>query len=184
MRFGYLRGVMLAVALVSSMAATARSASADGFHDTIPRESWPATWQHGRALLRPARSPGATTPRTVSSTITTPSRATCGICGLLGKGCRPAAAVTACSATAARAAARRVAGIAARAATASKAGTAATTQAAASSRLRRRAACGDPGCGRVAAGHGHGRRIKDCGLCKGQGLRPLPVQLRRRLRSS
>ncbi len=37
MRFGHLRGVMLAVALVSSMA-TGRSASADGFRYTMPRE--------------------------------------------------------------------------------------------------------------------------------------------------
>src|SRR3954462_4453867 len=37
MRFGHWRGVTLAVALISAFS-TARTASADGFHYTIPRE--------------------------------------------------------------------------------------------------------------------------------------------------
>ena len=105
MRFGHLRGVMLAVALVSSMA-TVRSAFADGFGYTIPREVLARDLNMGEPHHRPPYPRG---PLRQGRPLRLPSTLKhCGLCGLLlGKGPRGAAADTACSARAATAAARR-----------------------------------------------------------------------------
>ena len=158
MRFGHWRGVTLAVALISAMA-TGRSASADGFHHTIPREVPAVDLNTGRPVLRPAdplrplrqgRPVRPSRPRTAASAACSPARATATLrAGLL----RPAAARAAATAAAA---------------------SAATVRSAACGHGGD--GCGDPGCGGSAAtASGQGLRP-----LRRQGLRPLHVERRRR----
>ena len=120
--------------------ATTRSASADGFHPTIPREVLAQDLNTGQPYFAPAIPWGHYAKDGLFDHFGKPR---CGICGLFkGKGLRrPWAARK-----------RPV-----------------------PSRSKGNGGCGDPGCGIFhhgvmgGSGWGHGKRIKDCGLCKGKG---------------
>jgi hypothetical protein len=130
MRFGHWRGVMLAVALISSMATT-RTASADWFHDTLPREVLARDLNTGGPYMAPPIPWGHYAKDGLTDHFF-PKH--CGICGLLkGKG------AGFCGGHGGK-------GLG----------------------LFHHGGddCGDPGCG---LGHGRGRRVKNCGLCKGKG---------------
>ena len=149
MRFGHWRGVTLAIALISAMA-TFRTASADGFHDTLPREVLARDLNTGGPYFAPPVPWGHYAKDGLFDSF---YQKPCGICGLLrgkglgfcgghglgghgfgghgdkcGKGC-------------------------------GHGGLGLFNHGGGDD-------CGDPGCGK---GHGHGRRVKDCGLCKGKG---------------
>ena len=140
MRFGYWRGVTLALALIGSMATT-RTALADGFHYTIPREVLAQDLNTGQPYYAPAIPWG----HYAKDGFGDHFGKSCGICGLLlGKG----------------------AGHCGGHGLFGKGG---------------RGSCGAAGCGlfhhggngcadgSCGNGQGHGKRIKDCGLCKGKG---------------
>jgi hypothetical protein len=146
MRFGHLRGVMLAVTLVSSMA-TVRSASADGFGYTIPREVLARDLTTGEPYMAPPIPWGHYAKDGMFDHF---YPKLCGICGLLhgkgpgfcgghglfghgGKGC----------------------------------GKDGCGHCGKGLFNHGSMGCDDPGCGFFKGGHG--RRIKNCGLCGGKG---------------
>ena len=154
MRFGHWRGVMLAVALVSSSMATSRTARADGFHHTLPDEVLARDLNTGGVYMAPPVPWGHYAKDGLFDHF---YNKPCGICGLLkgkgaglcgghgllghggsGKGCGGAG----CG----------LLGHGGKGCGGAGCGL-----------FHQKDSCGDPGCG------GHGRRIKDCGLCKGKG---------------
>jgi hypothetical protein len=147
MRFGHLRGVMLAVALVSSMA-TARSAFADGFHYTIPREVLARDLTTGEPYFAPPVPWGCYAKDGIGDHFF-PKH--CGICGLLaGKGpghCGGGHGEKGCGKKGCGHCGKSGGGL-----------------------LHHGdgGSCNDSSCG-LFGGGGHGRRVKDCGLCKGKG---------------
>ena len=149
MRFGYWRGVTLAVALISAMA-TAHTASADGFHDTIPREVLARDLNTGGVYMAPPIPWGHYAKDGLFDHYFPKACPLCGLlgkhangcgllghghgtgcgkggCGLFNHGCKGGCGKSGCG-------------------------------------LFNHGCKGDPGCGL-----GHGSRVKDCGLCKNKG---------------
>ena len=150
MRFGHLRGVMLAVVLVASTA-TIRSALADGFGHTLPKEILARDLNTGEPYMAPPIPWGA---YAKSGHLDHFFGSRCGICGLLkglgaglckGHGLFGHGGKDGCG--------KKGCGHCGKGGAFSHAGN----------------GCGDPGCGLFGGGHGHGKRIKDCGLCSGKG---------------
>ena len=153
MRFGHLRGVMFAVALIGSLAG-ARLATADGFHYTIPREVLARDLATGQPYFAPPIPWGCYAKDGIGDHYFGKH---CGICGLLlgkgaglcgghgllGKGGGKHCGKDGC-------------------------GHCGQGMGGGGGLFHHNAgdSCGDPGCGFFG---GHGRRVKDCGLCKGKG---------------
>jgi hypothetical protein len=141
MRFGYWRGVTLAIALISSMAVT-RPASADGLSHTIPKEVPAMDLNTGAPYYAPPIPWGHYAKDGLFDHY---GKKRCGICGLLsGKG----------------------AGFCGGHGLFSHGGNGGCGKAGCGLFHHGGEGCGEAGCGN---GFGHGKRIKDCGLCKGKG---------------
>ncbi len=141
MRFGHLRGVMLAVALVSSMAA-GQSAFADGFGHTMPKEILARDLNTGQPYMAPAIPWGCYAKDGHFDHFFPKS---CGICGLLlGKGAGHCGGKH-CGRDGCGHCGKSGDGLFHHGAN----------------------GCDDSTCG--GFGFGHGRRIKNCGLCSGKG---------------
>ncbi len=140
MRFGHWRGLTLAIALISLMA-TSRTASADGFHDTIPREVLARDLNTGGPYIAPPIPWG----HYAKDGLFDGYAKRCGICGLVrghGKGfCGGHGLFKHC-------------------------GKDDCDGLGCGHGLGHGDGCGDPGCG---GWFGHGKRLKNCGLCHGKG---------------
>jgi len=178
MRIGFWRGVTLAIALTSAMG-TARTASADGFHDTIPREVLARDLNTGDAYFAPPVPWGHYAKDGLFDHYFPKAGHLGGLCGhgLLNHGCKGGGG------------GRGSGGC-------GKSGCGLFNHGCKGAGLGGSGGCGksgcglfnhgckgggsggmasgsgsgggDPGCG-LGHGNGHGRRIKDCGLCKGKG---------------
>ncbi len=148
MRFGHWRGVTLAIALISAMA-TGRTASADGFHDTIPREVLARDLNTGGPYFAPPIPWGHYAKDGLFDSY---AGKHCGICGLLhGKGpgfCHGHGLFNHCGKDGCK-------GLGCGHGLGHGLGLGHGFG----------NGCGDPSCG----GNGHCKRIKNCGLCKGKG---------------
>ena len=150
MRFGHWREVTLAVALISSMA-TFRTASADGFHDKLPREVLARDLNTGGPYFAPPVPWGHYAKDGLFDSY---YGKPCGICGLLrgkgagfcgghglfGHGGNGGCGLFGHGGNGNGGCGNGGCGL-----------------------FHHKDGCGDPGCG------GNGRRIKNCGLCKGKG---------------
>jgi hypothetical protein len=146
MRFGHLRGVMLAVALISSMTAV-RSANADAFGHVMPKEILARDLTTGEPYYAPP-IPWGCYAKDGHFDHFFPKH--CGICGLLtGKG-------------AGHCGGHGLLGHGEKGCGKKGCGHCGKGLSHGSS------GCDDPGCG-LFSGMGHGRRIKNCGLCSGKG---------------
>ncbi len=162
MRFGYWRGVMFAVALISGLAAT-RSASADGFHKTIPREVLAQDLNTGEPYMAPAIPWGHYAKDGLFDSFYPKS---CGLC--LGKGCK------ACGGSGLRGLGHGLGGLGHGLGGACGHGLfnhcglggGACGHGLFNHCGKGGSDCSGPGWG---GGHGGGRRVKDCGLCKNKG---------------
>ena len=166
MRFGHLRGVLFAVVLVGSTTAV-RSAFADGFHNTIPREVLARDLSTGEPYFAPPVPWGHYAKDGLFDHF---SKKPCGICGLLaGKGagfCHGHGLLghggKGCGKKGCGHCGKGGEGL-----------------------FHHGNGCGDPGCGLFGGGGcglagcgggggcglggGGGHRIKNCGLCSGKG---------------
>ena len=152
MRFGHLRGVMLGVCLVASVA-TSRSAFADGFHYTIPREVLARDLATNEPYFAPPVPWGHYAKDGLTDHYFPKS---CGICGLLkgkgkgfcgGHGLLGHGGEKGCGKKGCGHCGNGGGGL---------------------FHHGNGDACGDPGCG-FFNGSGHSKRIKNCGLCMGKG---------------
>ena len=157
MRFGHLRGLMFAATLFT-IAATARPATAGGFGHTMPKEVLARDLATNEPYMAPPIPWGHYAKGGLTGHFFPKS---CGICGLLagkgaghcgghglfghgGKGMGDGCGKKGCG----HCGKGDGGGMFAHGSD----------------------GCGDPGCGLFnGGGGGHGRRIKDCGLCKGKG---------------
>jgi hypothetical protein len=146
MRFGHLRGVMLAVALVSSMA-TVRSATADLFDCTLPKEVLARDLNTGGPYMAPPVPWGH---YAKSGPFDHFYQKHCGICGLLlGKG-------TGCC-------------LGHKGGKGDLCGKKGCGHCGSGLFHHGDNGCDDSSCGLFSSGHGHGKRIKNCGLCGNKG---------------
>ena len=150
MRFGLMRGVMFAAVLVASMA-TVRSAQADGFGHTMPKEILARDLTTGEPYMAPPVPWGHYAKDGMFDHFYGKK---CGICGLLlGKG------AGSCGGHGKGLFGKHGCG---------KDGCGQDGCGGGSGLFHHaKDGCGDPGCGTCKPGHG--RRLKDCGLCKGKG---------------
>jgi len=155
MRFGHLRGVMLAVALVFSMV-TVRSAFADGFGHTIPREVLARDLNTGEPYFAPPIPWGHYAKDGLFDHFYPKN---CGICGLLlgkGPGC--------CLGHGLFGKGGKGGGHC------GKDGCGHCGKGGGGLFHHGSNGCGDSSCGFFnGGGLGHGKRIKNCGLCSGKG---------------
>ena len=165
MRIGFWRGVMLAVAL-STMAATAPTASADGFHRTIPREVLAYDYNTGGPYMAPPIPWGHYAKDGLFDSFYHKGCILCGICH--GKGCGKCGGLG-CNGMHSGGGLGNGSG--------GKCGHGLFNHCGGGGLGcgkgglgcgKGGAGCGDPGCG-SGCGHGHGKRVKDCGLCKNKG---------------
>ncbi len=154
MRIGFCRGVLLAFAAFSIVAtATDRSALADGFHWTIPREVLAYDYNTGGPYMAPPIPGGHYAKEGLFNHFLHKGCILCGICH--GKGCGKCGGLG-CNGM------HSGGGIGGNG---GKCGHGLFNHCGSGAGM---GGCGDPGCG-GGSGHGHGKRIKDCGLCKGRG---------------
>ncbi len=169
MRFGHWRVVMFAVALVSAMA-TARVASADGFHKTIPREVLAYDASTGGPYYAPPIPWGHYAKDGKFDQFFPKSCILCGLCK--GKGCNS------CGGKGCNGIGHGLlgghggqGGLGGHGGGLGGHGGDGGGGGACGHGLFNHCGkggdgCGDPSCG---GGHGRGRRIEDCGLCKNKG---------------
>jgi hypothetical protein len=151
MRFGHLRGVMLAVVLMGSMA-TVRSASADLFDCTLPKEVLARDLNTGGPYMAPPVPWGH---YAKDGPFDHFYKKHCGICGLLlgkGTGCCLGHGLLGHKGGKGDDCGKKGCGHC-------------------GSGLFHHGAdgCDDSSCGLFNCGFGHGKRIKNCGLCGGKG---------------
>ena len=149
MRIGFRRGVLLAAALFSIMA-TGRPAQADGFHYTIPREVLAYDYNTGGPYFAPP-IPGGHYVKDCS--LGHFFHKGCSLCGLCkGKGCGACGGLG-CNGGGLGGGGKCGHGLFNHCGGSGLSGGGV-------------GGCGDPGC---KLGHGGGKRVKNCGLCKNKG---------------